>query len=267
MLPTGRDRSCDGLMLRIDALSVILSAMTGQQVIIPKRFCGPAQSGNGGYASGVLAELISGPCEVTLRAPPPLDRVMRVTRAQDGGLCLHDDERLIAEAALTEVDSAVPDPVSWLEAERASRGFPGFHSHPYPACFVCGTERAAGDGLRIFPGPIAGRNIAAAPWRPSSDLYDARGRLQPRFVWAALDCPSWFGFSSFAESVPPILLGRLASAITRLPERDERCVVVGWHIGSQGRRIACASALYSENGECLAYSRSTWVTLLQGVTA
>jgi hypothetical protein len=237
--------------------------MAESTISISKRFCGPAQSGNGGYCSGVLAERMVGGCQVTLRAPPPLDRALQVERGADGSLLLRDTEQLIAEATAIEVDSAVPEPVSWAEAERAVAGFPGFRAHPYPSCFVCGTERAEGDGLRIFPGPVAGRRLVAAPWAPAADLCDEQGHVQSPFLWAALDCPSWFGFAAFAEKVPPILLGRLASAIVRRPERAERCVVVGWHVGSEGRRIGCGSALYSESGECLAYARSTWVVLKQ----
>ena len=38
---------------------------------IPRRFCGPPNSGNGGYVCGTLARCIPGAAEVTLRAPPP----------------------------------------------------------------------------------------------------------------------------------------------------------------------------------------------------
>ena len=48
-------------------------------------------------------------------------------------------------------------------------GVPGLTSHPFPTCFACGTDREPGDGLRIFPGPVAGRagrrDLDAAPER------------------------------------------------------------------------------------------------------
>ena len=44
------------------------------EIIIDKRFCGPPNSGNGGYVCGRLARHIPGGAEVTLRAPPPLDK-------------------------------------------------------------------------------------------------------------------------------------------------------------------------------------------------
>ena len=47
-------------------------------VMIPRRFNGPPDSGNGGYSCGVVAALLDAPAvEVTLRAPPPLERELR----------------------------------------------------------------------------------------------------------------------------------------------------------------------------------------------
>ena len=47
-------------------------------IIIDRRYCGPPNSGNGGYVCGRLARHISvgtpDGVEVTLRAPPPLDK-------------------------------------------------------------------------------------------------------------------------------------------------------------------------------------------------
>ncbi len=47
-------------------------------IIIDKRYCGPPNSGNGGYVCGRLARYIPGGAEVTLRAPPPLDKQLDV---------------------------------------------------------------------------------------------------------------------------------------------------------------------------------------------
>jgi hypothetical protein len=42
-------------------------------VVIDRRYCGPKNSANGGYAAGVFARVIDGPAEVTLKAPPRFD--------------------------------------------------------------------------------------------------------------------------------------------------------------------------------------------------
>jgi len=36
-------------------------------VVIARRFCGPPDTGNGGYSAGLLAQSLRGPIEVTLR--------------------------------------------------------------------------------------------------------------------------------------------------------------------------------------------------------
>ena len=44
---------------------------------LEERFCGPPATANGGYACGIIAELLGGDVEVTLRRPPPLGRPLR----------------------------------------------------------------------------------------------------------------------------------------------------------------------------------------------
>jgi hypothetical protein len=52
--------------------------MTGtvtETTIVPERFCGPPGMANGGWISGLAASFLTGtgPVEVTLRAPTPLE--------------------------------------------------------------------------------------------------------------------------------------------------------------------------------------------------
>src|SRR6267154_1295695 len=65
-------------------------------VIIDKRYCGPPNSGNGGYICGRLARHIPGGAEVTLRAPPPLDRPLDVAAMDDGSWELRDGAAVVA---------------------------------------------------------------------------------------------------------------------------------------------------------------------------
>lgn len=230
---------------------------------IERRYCGPATSANGGYACGVVAALVDGDAEVTLRAPPPLDRPLTLART-DGGAELRDGDQLIATAVPTTLALAPPPPVSFAEAERAAERYPWRQGgdHPYPRCFVCGPERGAGDGLRIFPGAVADRTVAAAPFVPDAALGDADGRVRREIVWATLDCPSWFGFHCFHEwREGAILLGRLAARIVDRPRLGERCVAQGWFIERDGRKIHCGSALFSDGGALYAIARATWIVL------
>ena len=218
-------------------------------VTIDPRFNGPPGSANGGYTCGLLAGLLGGPAEVTLRRPPPVDRPLDVERA-DGVLRLLDGEALVGEAFTAEVDVDPPAPVDPEAAVRAAARYPGFEHHAFPTCFVCGPARAEGDGLRIFAGPVGGRDIFAAPWTAPVDVA-------PELVWAALDCPGAIavGFPDRGET----LLGRFAARVDRVPAPGDRCVVVSWPLGEEGRKLYAGTALFSEAGDPLAVARATWI--------
>lgn len=229
-------------------------------VVIERRFRGPPTSGNGGYVAGLLADYMEGTAEITLRSPPPLETPLHIASTSEG-VAMHAGEQLVAEGKWAEFDLQLPTPPSFEEAERAAKGYPGFSDHLYPECFVCGPARGEHDGLRLFPGAVEQRKVAAAPFEPQPDLCDGEGHLRARFVWASLDCPSWWGHVAFAKQTAPVLLGRLTATIRSRPRAGESCVVMGWSLGQEGRRILCASALIGEQGRAHAYARATWVEL------
>ena len=217
-------------------------------MIVPGRYNGPPESANGGYACGLVAGLLGGVVEVTLRLPPPLDRELGVVR-QDGRVEIRDGDAVVAVAERASVDEEVPEPVAVEAAEEASTRYEGFLHHAYNTCFVCGPERE--DGLRVYAGPVEGRSgLLAAPWTPGEDVG-------PELVWAALDCPSGWAVDDFQRE--GVLLGRMAARIDRLPEPGEPHVVLGWRIGEDGRKRYAGSALLTADGEVLARARSTWL--------
>lgn len=230
-------------------------------VLIEGRYCGPSDSGNGGYAAGAAAAALGsplGPVEVTLRYPPPLDRPLQVSRTAEG-VSVGFDDTTVASARTAELNVEPPQVVSYEQATDAAKGFPWRFEHPYPRCFVCGTERP--DGLRIHPGPVDGHRLAAAPWTPDGSLADSAGVVRPEVVWASVDCPSWFGYGCFEPWQGLFLLGRFTARIDRLPLVDEPCVLTGWDLGRDGRKHDSAAALHSAEGELLALSRALWITL------
>jgi hypothetical protein len=233
-----------------------------QAIVIERRFRGPPTSGNGGYTCGVLSSFVNEPAQVTLRRPPPLDRPLSVVR-RGRRAELFDGNRLVAEAERVELDPLeLPRPPTLAEAERAAAAYAGFREHTFPTCFVCGPEREDGDGLRIFAGPLEGRSpLVAAPWTPAPGLGRPDGRVRREFVWAALDCPGAFavGYPGRGET----LLGRLALQLESLPQVGERCIVVGWPLGEDGRKVHAATALFRETGEVLAWARATWIVPAQ----
>ncbi|HVK73137.1 MAG TPA: hypothetical protein VM734_07435 [Kofleriaceae bacterium] len=230
-------------------------------ITIDRRFCGPPTSANGGYACGLAAAQLSDlpePVEVTLRSPPPLDTPIEVERVGNLVLLRHD-ERTVAEAVRAPLTLQPPAPVPFDEATQAARGYPWRDTHPFPGCFVCGPDRAEGDGLRIFPGAVAGRELAAAPWVPPASFADAGGLIVPEIVWAALDCPSWFGAACFHPTEGRPLLGRLTAAIHSRPRAGDRCVCVGWFIGRRDRKVQVGSALFGADGTLHALGQAIWI--------
>jgi hypothetical protein len=170
---------------------------------------------------------------------------------------LTDGETIVGEATRSTLDLEVPEPPGLEVAVESSRRYAGFETHPFPGCFVCGPERAPGDGLRIFPGRVGTTDIVAAPWTPDGSLRGADGVVDRRYVWAALDCPSYFGL----PSAPLALLGRLTASIEVLPEIGEPLVAIGWPIETEGRKYFAGSALANRDGEVLARAAATWIEL------
>jgi len=224
------------------------------QVVIEGRFRGPPKSGNGGYSCGVVAEGVIGVAMVTLRLPPPLDRPL--TLSGDGEQSrLTDGARLIGEAIRAPLDLEVPEAPGLDMAIDSSRRYAGFESHPFEGCFVCGPARDPGDGLRLFPGVVEDTTTVAAPWIPDQSLRGDDGLVDRRHVWAALDCPSYFGL----PHGPVALLGRLTAEIDRLPEVGEPLVVIGWPIEVNGRKSLAGSAVATAEGEVFARAAASWI--------
>ncbi|WP_106640735.1 hypothetical protein [Allosphingosinicella vermicomposti] len=225
---------------------------------IDPRFRGPPASGNGGYSAGRLAAFLGGSnVEVTLRLPPPLGRDLQVERGGEGARLL-DGGALIASAMPATVDIEVPTPPDLASAHEAERHYAGLMDHVFPGCFVCGPERAPGDGLRIFAGAVEGRCQVAAVWTPGADLADEHGQIWSEYLWAALDCPGYFAVKAQAGSA---VLGRIATHIGDRPKAGKPLIVTGWAIGHDGRKHHCGTAIHDAAGGCLASARATWISL------
>lgn len=232
-----------------------------KQVVIDARFNGPTRSANGGYASGVLAEGIDGTATVNLRVPPPLDESMTL-EGNGTKNTLKDGDLLIGEAAADELDLEIPRLPSLEQAEDAVHRYRGFVNHLFPTCFVCGPERAEGDGLRIFPGAVGDSGLVVAPWTPHTSLADDDS-VGLRHVWAALDCPSFFALPGTDYA----LLAQFTADISRAPLTGEPLVVAGWHLGSDGRKHRSASALATDDGEVIGRARALWIEPKSGPPA
>ncbi len=231
--------------------------MASELLVISSRFCGPPKSGNGGYVCGRVATHVPGVAAVRLKAPPPLETELRID-ASESRAQLIQGSNVIAEANVANLDLTPPAAPSFSEAEEAAKSYTGFTRHVFPRCFVCGPQRAHGDGLRIFPGSIAARSIVAAPWIPDPSLADGSNRVRSEFLWAALDCTSAFAVLSIPEG-KAIVLGELCARIDDSVTPNEKCIVIGWSLQIDGRKRFAGSAVFSGSGHLVAVGRATWI--------
>ena len=218
------------------------------------RFCGPADSGNGGYTAGRLAALIGDPAEITLRRPPLLETEMKVERAGPRLLLMHGDD-LIAErrrrlsswrfrsvpAAMRHAGPVRAIP-AWTTGTRfqvvrvrsaAGSGRDG--GLPWAAdrwacigcCLVRGADRRRGScrRARLRCDGLSGRLVDQRN-RPGCDL---RARPDGRTA----DLPA----------------GRRPRDLARVVDRPRR---------PQGH---AGSAQFTADGELCAYSKQTWIRL------
>jgi len=230
---------------------------------IPARFNGPSGTANGGYTCGLVAGLLdSEVASVSLRAPPPLERPLRVVREKDL-VQLLDDATIVAEGVPDELLLDVPDPVGPDRAALASRAGRErwIRRHPFPECVVCGPAREAGDGMRVFPGKLDD-GLYAAEWTPDNSLDDGRGCVRPEYVWAALDCPTSAPVANFGEG-PPLVLARLIARLGCPVRIGEPHALVSWPLDVDGRKRRAACALFDSDGRLLSASSALWIELRQ----
>lgn len=228
-----------------------------RDVVIDRRFRGPAHSGNGGYVCGLLAEAFDGPCEVTLKSPPPLNTPLKLMRSDESAE-LRQGEDIIATARTTEVDLSTPEAPGLAKAQEAVAHFVDADKHLLPECFVCGPHRHEGDGLRIFTGPVEGLGMVAAPWVPAQEFANADGVVEDIFLWSALDCPSYFALGR-----PDVLalLGRMKAQVLAAPQPGETLIAAAWCTGHEGRKYFADSALFNTQGDLLAKAQTIWIAL------
>jgi hypothetical protein len=227
--------------------------------VVPARFSGPPESGNGGWVSGHAARLVHTTealpaVTVRLRTPPPLDREMEVATDDAGTLRVADGEHLVLEAAAAPALDAhgTPAPVSFEEAQVAGARYEGLDDHPFPTCFSCGTAREPGDALRLRPGRVeGGAGAYACAWTPGSDV-------DLETVWAALDCPGGWASGIAGRAM---VLGTMTAQVFELPVAGQPHVVMAGQRAADGRKHFSGTALYAADGRLLARADATWIAV------
>jgi hypothetical protein len=235
-------------------------------LVIPAAFNGPPKSGNGGWVGGRLAQSFAaafGPVpavEITFRAPSPLETRMPVVHRGDALRVMHGDT-LVCEARAGTVAHLTPPPPprNWAEVLRCNETGGSGSDSEFHTCLVCGRHRAVGDGLRVFGGSTS-RGASLSCYLPHGNHADASGVIRPEFVWGTLDCPGAWAAQD-PEDPRPALTGRMTASIIAPPKVGERCAVVGWKTGEEGRKLYSGTALYTESGRLCALATCTWIVL------
>jgi len=225
-------------------------------LMIARRFCGPPTSSNGGYFAGLVATLASDTLTVRLLKPPPLETELALTPLADGRIEVRNGDEVVGEGRPAQLKLELKRPPSYLEALEASRRYVGFANHRFPTCFVCGTQRPRGDGMRIFAGSIPEREIVAAPWVPDASLDRGDGKVRPEFMAAALDCP---GYYAVTPDDRMMLLAEFTAHADRLVHVGESCTIIGWRIAASGRKHEAGTAIFDEEGELCGRAHALWI--------
>jgi hypothetical protein len=161
-----------------------------------------------------------------------------------------DGELVIEAVAAPPLAPWDAPPVSLDAARAAAAHFVAPADGTFDHCFVCG--RARHDGFCVFPGPVAGTDLVAAPWTPPDWAADADGAVLPEFVWATLDCPGYFSVHGVDQALA--FLARQQSQIIAPPRAGVEHVVVGRPLGRSGRKGFAATAILDPAGAVLAHS-------------
>ena len=230
---------------------------------IPKQFCGPPGSSNGGYFCGTVASFFDYPVSIRLKAPPPLDTEMRIEHGDVKALVLAGDQ-IIAQVRRAD-ETLEPAPfISVKSAQECSeQGLAGsLINHPFPGCFVCGPSRASGDGMRIFTGPDKDPALHAASWHAHPAWSSDGHEIDIPFIWSALDCPS--SGPAFATSIQPdsdiaYVLGTLDIRVTTRPKINETYSIVCALDEGDERLYRTRVSLYAQDSTLLATGAAIWV--------
>ena len=128
----------------------------------------------------------------------------------------------------------------------------------FAGCYVCSPDRP--DGLGVDFGRLPGHpECTAALLVAGEDVPQRDGAVAPEVVWGALDCPSCT--PGLWELERPSMLAGMRAALLEPVEVGSVSVVVGWPLGSEGRKHRTASAVLAPDGRLLAHAEALWVTL------
>lgn len=234
--------------------------------VVERRFEGPPGSGQGGWSSALFAERLPYPATISLRAPIPFDRPLRIEATGDGHRLVDDaqqatgDEPTVIMAARRWTPD-VPDTAAVsIESARSARdAFATFVvPHPVPDCFSCGTRH---DTMGVHACPLDDGRLAT-DWTVPAWADDESSTTAA--LWAALDCTAAF-YVGFVPEIRRVVTVQYAVEVVRPVTAGETLALVAWPGDHEpawdGRKRGACSVAFDESGAVRARARSFWVSL------
>lgn len=222
-------------------------------ITVPEQYTGLSGCAHGGYFAGLLIDHV-GDAIVTLLEPVPtgvsllVEFDSRRDRVYAAGV-------LVATATHRLPPIVDVPPVRESAAKAAEERFAGRDAHPFPSCFVCGTDPGRPLSLGISPGPVGLDGVFACTWTPDPALACADGLVAPAIVCAALDCPGGWTLDLIAE---PMVLSTFAARVVAV-RAGERHVVVAVAQMHRGRMAVVHTSMYGRDGRWIGSARATWL--------
>jgi hypothetical protein len=231
-----------------------------RSVVIDDHICGLPAVGFGGYVAGLLATELGSPAKVDFIHPAPLGRELSIEHDLASEATLSDGANVLAVGRPYETSEDHPAPPTWHAAELASEAYLAMTDNDYPNCFGCGPSVPDGKGMRVFTGPIKGRELVAAAWSPPDSFAADNGELLPKYVWSALDCPGGRARGHFISSEPAVTaylaVQQKAPILAGTPY-----LVAGWPVRQDGRKSFVGMAIFDRDGILCASGEALWITV------
>ncbi|TGJ98365.1 hypothetical protein EHQ53_01165 [Leptospira langatensis] len=242
--------------------------MKVDNMILSRRFCGPPKTGNGGFTAGILVEAVgTNAAEIRLLNPTPVETSILMESEKGERGTLYDDSKK-ALATLRSIENedfpeyALPVIPDLEDAKKISAFYPGFTTHPFPTCFVCGPKREVHDGMRIFVGPapeqIGFENLMLGHWLPDNTVSSHDGFVRDAAIWGALDCPG--GFAAVLGEPQLIVLSKIRGKILERPKIEENYTVASWRLQKMSRAFKVMTAIFqSDSKRLVAIAEALWL--------
>jgi hypothetical protein len=108
---------------------------------------------------------------------------------------------------------------------------------------------------------VEGRDLVASPWTPPEWTAGPDGHVRPEFLWAVLDCPTYFALYAHDDELPMSVLGQMTARVDGTATPGDEHVVIAWPLGREGRKHRAGAAVLSPGGTPIAVAEALLIEL------